>query len=651
MGSERDDSALHEQRLHEILHSYLQAVDAGRAPSRDLFVRDHPELETELIAFFADQDRLERLAEPMRPAEPLAQPHMDAETLPPDRQATPPPGTKVRYLGDYELLGELARGGMGVVYKARQVSLNRNVALKMILTGQLASPADVQRFRSEAEAAANLDHPHIVPIYEVGEHEEQHYFSMRLIDGGSLAQQIPRFLKEPKTAAKVLATVARAVHHAHQRGILHRDLKPGNVLIDSQGQPHVTDFGLAKRVETDKAQTQTGAIVGTPSYMPPEQARSEKVLTTAVDVYSLGAILYELLTGRPPFRAATPLDTVLQVLDKEPDRPRSLNSKVDRDLETICLKCLDKVPRRRYASAEALAEDLERWLADEPVQARRSSIWERTAKWAKRRPAVAALATALLVAVVALVAALVGPKSSTRPDGSLQRVQRAGKLVIATDPTYPPMEFQRDGQLVGFDIDLAQHLARRLGVRAEFVRIDWAWQNLLSQLNSREFDVLLSTVTVTEDRERGVDFVEYLRLDLVFVCKQGVTVRSETDLGGKVVAVQADTTAHKLMEGLKQKGVAAKRVLVFPGSTDPFDALRAGTAEVTLAHKPVAHYAAKQDTTLAVLGPVGHAMDPDHIGIAFCKEDKELQAAVAEAIKAMNHDGTWVKLLENWFGL
>jgi WD40 repeat protein len=406
-----EQSPVGDRQVDKLSAAHLDAERHAPAPDRAAPLAGHSELAADLKTFGADHDAMQPMVKPVSAANTA-----DAATLAPGQPTNVVPETGVLHFGDYEIIHEIARGGMGVVYKARQLSLNRMVALKMILAGQLATPQDVHRFHREAEAVANLDHPHIVPIYEVGAHQGQHFFGMRLIDGASLAQCGARSAErgpnqeKQKQSAKLLTTVARAVHHAHQRGILHRDLKPGNILIDAEGQPHVTDFGLAQRVDISgavAATTQSGAIVGTPAYMAPEQARGEKGLTTAVDVYSLGAILYEQVAGRPLFQGATPLDVVLQVLEREPPAPRLVNPQVDRDLETICLKCLEKQSSKRYGSAEALAEDLERWRAGEPIQARPVGRLERGWRWCCRNPGVAMASAAALLALV-LGAASVG---------------------------------------------------------------------------------------------------------------------------------------------------------------------------------------------------------------------------------------------------
>lgn len=365
-----------------------------------------------------------------------------------DRLRLPPFRTPaLQRWGDYELISEIARGGMGVVYRARQISLNRMVALKVLLSGQFADADQVERFRKEARAVAILDHPGIVPIYEVGEFEGRNYLSMKLVEGRSLASMMGEFDlaatrrrtvadgRTPGPALKVrqrelallLAEIARAVHYAHQRGVLHRDLKPGNILIDTGGRPHVTDFGLARLIGEEKRITKTDAVVGTPSYMPPEQTFAPREVTVAADVYSIGAIGYELMAGRPPFEAGNAMETLIQLREQEPTPPHLIEPALVRDLETILLKCLSKEPSLRYDSALELAEDLERFVRGEPVHARPVRPHERAWRWARRHPAVAILSTTvtLLVLGVAVGAPLVAVQLARDRQSAEQARQRA----------------------------------------------------------------------------------------------------------------------------------------------------------------------------------------------------------------------------------
>jgi serine/threonine protein kinase len=313
-------------------------------------------------------------------------------------------GTSTEF-GDYELLEELGRGSQGVVYRARQKSLNRIVALKVIALGHWATEPHVKRFRREAEAAARLNHPGIVPIYEVGERDGACYFSMGLVEGGQLDAMLAREPMPIRSAVEVIVKLARTVQYAHEHNILHRDIKPGNILLDAKGEPHLTDFGLARLVEAESTVTRTREVLGTPSYMAPEQAAGETTkLGKATDVYGLGAVLYQLLTGHPPFAGGTSYETIRLLLNTEPRKPRALNRKIDRDLSTICLKCLEKEPQRRYSSAFDLAEDLEHWLKHEPIHAKRSGFFTHARKWVRRNPSTTVLVT-LLVALAVFSAA------------------------------------------------------------------------------------------------------------------------------------------------------------------------------------------------------------------------------------------------------
>jgi serine/threonine-protein kinase len=334
-----------EERLDWLLSIWQEQHRQGRdVPAAEL-CREHPDLTPEL----------ERRIEALRQMGDLAA--QTAETLAPGLRDAAPVGDGICIPG-YEVLDTLGRGGMGVVYRARQTKLGRVVALKMILTGAHAAEADLARFRTEAVAIARLQHPNIVQIFEVGEHGGLPFLSLEFCPGGGLDSKLKGPLP-PQQAGELVRTLAGAVQAAHQAGIIHRDLKPANILFLADGTPKITDFGLAKKIEGGDGLTQTGAILGTPSYMAPEQAGGDsRRVTTLVDVYALGAILYECLTGRPPFRAATAIDTLLQVLERQPEPPAALRPGIDRGLELICLKCLTKEPAQRYASADQLAADL-----------------------------------------------------------------------------------------------------------------------------------------------------------------------------------------------------------------------------------------------------------------------------------------------------
>jgi len=397
-----------EEQLGEIISRWLESREAGQPPDREVLLTKYPEFAEELAEFLDEEERLRRLAAPLRRVAQEARVDTPLPWSTTISTGLSEDESSPTAIGEYELLEEIGRGGMAVVYRARQKGLARFVALKLFRADCLGRTSDLQRFRHEAEIIAHLDHPQIVPVYDVGEDGGRGFFTMKLMEGGGLDAHLSSFISNPVAAAKLVASIARAIHHAHQRGILHRDLKPSNILLAGSSNttlaeyvPHVSDFGLAKRVGSELDLTRTGAVVGTPTYMAPEQAAgANHAITTATDVYGLGTVLYALLTGRPPFVAGSVLDVLYQVKEIDPDPPRRINPRVSRDLETICLKCLHKDPRRRYESASAVAEDLERWLRGEPIVARPIGRLGRLWRWSRRQPVQASLALALLLAVL-----------------------------------------------------------------------------------------------------------------------------------------------------------------------------------------------------------------------------------------------------------
>lgn len=401
---------------------------------------------------------------------------------------------RIQYFGDYELQKEIARGGMGIVYKARQASLNRTVAVKMILKGHLATEADVRRFRAEGEAAANLQHPNIVAIHEIGEQHGQHYFSMDFVEGPNLAQLASAGPLQPKRAAKCVKALAEAIDYAHQKGILHRDLKPSNILVDRFDQPRITDFGLAKRMDNQSDLTLSGQVLGTPNFMPPEQAASKRGnVGRHSDIYSLGAILYFLLTGKPPFSGETTHETFHRVINEEPVPPRILNSDIPRDLQIICLKCLEKDASRRYASGASLADDLDRFLRDEPIQARPVGQVERIWRSANRHPLVTTLALALLVVFAALIFVI----SKTKPSSGANElaIQPAARPILPM----PTRSGQGVSGMIGGKVYITSPLDGTPGYRQFFNMYDPA-ANIWKRLADVPTPRTLATAGIIQDK-------------------------------------------------------------------------------------------------------------------------------------------------------
>ncbi|MBA4191920.1 MAG: hypothetical protein C0467_28405 [Planctomycetaceae bacterium] len=636
---EADRTALMRELLPLELH-YRRA--AGESPTADEYLQRFPD-HAELIAT--------AFASPVRPSLSTATAEGATGNSSPVRQPPTVPG--------YNLLGELGRGGMGVVYKAHHLKLNRTVALKMILGGAHVSPEQLARFIAEAQATARMHHPHIVQIHEIGETDGLPYFALEFLSGGSLSKKLGGTPQPPREAARLVELLAKAVAYAHKQGIVHRDLKPANILLGESGELKIADFGLAKMTDAVGNLTVSGAVFGTPAYMAPEQARGDtKLVGPAADVWAIGVILFELLTGRLPFSADTTAALLRKVEREEAPSPRALRADLPRDLEAICLMCLEKEPRRRYASADAIAEDLACYLAKKPlVHARPLGLVGRFRHHCRRNPLVAGLFTLAILlagAVAGLLQLMPNPSPPPDADDSLASVQRAGRLVVGIDPNCPPYAFKENGKLTGFDVELAHALAAQIGVKAEHIELYWDWPGMVKQLEDRKLDCLISAATVTEAREEQVAFVEYARDPLVFTTRADSIIAGKQDLKGKVVAVQEGTTAQESAERLQRDGAGFRSIITRRSTPEPFSAVREGMADLTLDHQLIARYHSR-DGKLKVVGTVGQTLDPEPLGVVLRKNDRALHDALEAAMAALKRSppGTraepeFARLSEKW---
>jgi serine/threonine-protein kinase len=459
--------------------------------------------------------------------------------------------------GDYELLEEIGRGGQAVVYRARQKSLNRIVALKVIGFGHWETTPHLKRFRHEAEAAASLEHPQIVPIYEIGESDGSCYFSMKFVEGGQLAEVLKRESMSTRRAAELLAKIARTVHFAHQHGILHRDIKPGNILLDRQGEPHLTDFGLARLLEQESTITHSSDVLGTPSYMSPEQAAGRtKELTAATDVYSLGAVFYQMLTGEPPFAGGTTYETIRLVLESEPRNPRVRNPKLDRDLSTICFKCLEKDQRRRYSSALALAEDLEHWLKHEPIRARRTGLFGRGKKWVLRNPSIAVMA-ALLLALAAPLGVMIWKGESEHLPASNPAVQEKSIAVL------PFENLSNDREDASFADGVQDDLLTKLAKIADIKVISrTSVMQYRDQHNTRDIGNALGVFHLLEGSVRKTGAWLHINVQLIDTHTDSHVWAEEYDRDLKDMFLVQSEIAQKVAERLHVRISPAERLAI-----------------------------------------------------------------------------------------